>query len=425
MTAATPCSSLCVPEPLQPVSDLDLPELPIEGAEFSADPMRFLNPARQMHPWLARFSKGYVIHGYEATKELLYMDDKMGPHFSGLIEHYEAQGSDWARFMGDQMATISGPRHDRLRASVAAAFTPRHANLTRPLMRKVISDLLDEWAPKGAFDFADFASYFPITVMCGLLGVPSGPVREIRDALDLQMACMTMDREIFPDILEAYAMLRDFAADLIAGREASGEHDENLLLDALIASKASGQLDDDELRDLLITLLLAGFDTSKNELTLTMHALLDEPEMFDRCAHDSDYCRKVIRESLRRTSVVSPSRTLFEDVEYEGILFPKGTYICFAVSLTGRDPSVYPDPMAFLPEREQEPRHIAFGRGTHICLGQYLATAQMEEGLHLIARRIKAPRLAGEVSWRPFRAGAWGIRTLPIEFEPAPALPAA
>src|SRR5215468_8375575 len=124
--------------------------------------------------------------------------------------------------MREQMATISGPRHDRLRASLAAAFTPRHANRVRPLMRQVIGELLDEWAPRGAFDFADFASYFPITVMCGLLGVESGPVRAIRDALDLQMACMTMDRGIFPDILEAYDLLKTFATDLIAEREAKG-----------------------------------------------------------------------------------------------------------------------------------------------------------------------------------------------------------
>jgi cytochrome P450 len=406
------------------VAELDLPELPIEGPEFSADPMRFLEPARAKHPWLARFSKGYVVHGYEAAHALLYMDEKMGPHFSGLVEYYGAEATDWGRFMRDQVATTNGPRHDRLRASVAAAFTPRWANRTRPLMRQVICALLDEWAPKGAFDFADFASYFPITVMCGLLGVPSGPVREIRDALDLQMACMRMDRDIFPDILQAYDLLREFAAGVIADRERSGAHDEDLLLDALIEAKRSGALTGDELRDLLITLLLAGFDTSKNELTLTMHALLDRPADYARCAVDADYCRSVVQESLRRTSVVSPSRTVFEDVEWGGVRFPAGTYLSFAVALTGRDPAAFADPMAFDPERAQRPRHMAFGRGAHMCLGQHLATAQMEEGLHLIAQRLTRPRLAGEVTWRPFRSAAWGLHTLPIEFEPAGPAPA-
>lgn len=406
---------------MQLATDLDLPELPIESDAFSADPMPFLEAARAQHPWLARFSKGYVVHGYEAARELLYMDDRMGPHFSGLIEYFGAEGTDWARFMGDQVATISGPRHDRLRASLAAAFTPRNANATRPLMRDVISGLLDEWAPKGAFDFAEFASWFPITVMCGLLGVPSGPVREIREALELQMACMRMDRDIFPDILDAYAMLREFAAGLIADRESDGANDTDQLLDALIATMHAGGLDHDELRDLLITMLLAGYDTSKNQLTLTMHTLLDHPDIYARCAADSDYCRKVIRESLRHTSVVSPNRTLYDDVEYEGVCFPEGSYICFTLALTGRDPATFAEPMAFDPEREREHRHIAFGRGTHLCLGQYLATAQMEEGLHLIAQRIAKPRLSGEVTWRPFRSGAWGIGSLPIAFTPGEA----
>ena len=60
---------------------------------------------------------------------------------------------------------------------------------------------------------------------------------------------------------------------------------------------------------------------------------------------------------------------------------------------------------------------MAFGRGMHMCLGQHLARAQIQEGIHLIAQRITNPRLVGEVTWRPF-PGVWGIRTLPIAFEP-------
>ena len=59
--------------------------------------MRFLEPARARHPWLARFSKGYVVHGLEAARDLLYLDDRMGPHFAGLIEHYGAEETDWGR----------------------------------------------------------------------------------------------------------------------------------------------------------------------------------------------------------------------------------------------------------------------------------------------------------------------------------------
>ncbi len=402
---------------MQAVSELDLATLPVETQAFADNPVPYLEAAKEKHPWLAKFSKGYVVYGLQPARDLLYMDDKMGPHFKGLVEHFGAENTGWARFMSEQLATISGEKHDRLRANVALAFAPRRANLTRPLMREVIGKLLDEWVPKGEFDFCEFASLFPITVMCGLLGMSAEPVHGIRKALDAQMSCMSLNRDLLPEILDAYRVLSDFAAATISEREASGEFDDNSLLDALIASKNAGGMDDNELSDLVISLWLAGYDTSKNVLTMTLYTLLERPQMYRRCAEDLEYCKKVIEEMLRHTSVVSPSRTLFEPVDYEGIHFPRGTYISFALSLTGRDALAYPDPLVFDPEREQNPRHLAFGRGTHICLGQYLARAQLEEGLHLIAQRVESVELAGEVTWRPF-LGAWGLNTLPVRIGP-------
>jgi cytochrome P450 len=301
-----------------------------------------------------------------------------------------------------------------MRASLASAFTPRHANRLRPLMREVIGSLLDQWTSKSKFDFVDFASHFPIAVMCGVLGISSDRVRQVHQAIEAQILCLTMDRKHLPEIFEGYEVLRSFTADVIREREQRKVRDTDMLLDALIETKDTGGLDENELRDLVITLLLAGYDTSKNELALVMHALIKQLDMLERCAADRDFCTKVVQETLRHTSVATPSRTVFETFEYDGIVFPQGTQICFAVALSGRDPAAYDDPMAFLPERTHEVRHLAFGRGTHICLGQFLATAILEEGLHLIAQRMKRPRLAGEVTWRPFRAGIWGIRSLPI-----------
>ncbi|RYE60864.1 MAG: cytochrome P450, partial [Hyphomicrobiales bacterium] len=72
-------------------------------------------------------------------------------------------------------------------------------------------------------------------------------------------------------------------------------------------------------------------------------------------------------------------------------------------------------------DRAEGNPHMAFGAGPHICLGQFIAKAQIEEGLHLIAQRLRKPKIAGPYSWRPF-PGVWGLHGLPIEFEPAPAL---
>jgi cytochrome P450 len=107
-----------------------------------------------------------------------------------------------------------------------------------------------------------------------------------------------------------------------------------------------------------------------------------------------------------------------EDFDYKGVRIPANTALLFGNSTSGRDPTGFEDADVFNPDREHFSRHVAFGRGAHICLGQHLAKIQISEGLHLMAKRIRNPRLAGETEWRPF-LGVWGLETLPIEFDPA------
>lgn len=393
----------------------DLPTLPVESPEFWADPSAYTEAARRQHPWLARFSQGYVIHGYNEVRDLLDDDEHLKPGFGNIADFYGVRGTMWARFMDEMLLSQSGASHDRLRASVIGAFTPRHANQSRPLMQRIISDLIDQWAPRGEFDFAYFASFFPVAVICGLLGVSAEPIPKIRTALEDQLASLTFDPELKPRFMAGWEVLWSFADRLVIDREQHGLKEE-LLLDELIAAKNSGQLDETELRFMVLTLVVAGYDTSKNMFTLIMYLLLDRPAMYQRCAEDKAYCKKVVEEALRHSSIATTFRTVVEEFEYGGIRFPKGTMIACAIPLTGRDPRAFPDPLDFDPERTQTNRHIAFGRGVHYCLGNFIARTQLEEGIHLIARRLKNPRVNGEVTWRPF-LGAWGLRNLPITFD--------
>jgi cytochrome P450 len=400
------------------VTDAALPILPVELPEFSADPTPFVEAARRAHPWLAKFSQGYFVHGYQANKDLLADDEHLRPGFGGVVDFYGVRGSMWGRFMEEMVLSQSGPAHARLRASVAAAFTPRYANEMRPLMRQVISDLLDEWAPKGAFDFALFASFFPVAVICGLLGVSAEPIPRIRSALENQLASLTLDPAARPVFMAGWEVLWDFADNLVRDRETRGAHDDSLL-DALIATKNAGQLDETELRFMILVLVVAGYDTSKNMLTLCMKLLLEHPEMWARCAQDKAFCAKVVEEGLRHSAIATPYRMVAEEFVYDGFRFPKGAIVVLATPLAGRDPAAFPDPLVFDPERSHTNRHVAFGRGLHMCLGMFIARNQIEEGLHLIAQRLKNPRVVSEIRWRPF-LGAWGVKTLPIAFDVVP-----
>ncbi len=402
------------------VTTVELPFLPIDTPSFDSDPMPFVDAARREHPWLATSRNGYVVHGYQAMKDLLSMDDRLLPAFGGLVEFYGAEGTDWAKFMREMLLAQSGPDHKRIRAAVADAFTPRNANRLRGVIREVLADLLDTWAPRGSFDFAQFASHFPVTVLCRILGTSPDSIPAIRDNLDTQAASVSFNRDLLPDLLAGHQILWTYIDDLIVARERSSETEAGSLLDSLIATKNAGRIDETELRFLLMVLFPAGYDTSKNLITMTLYVMLDHPDLWARCAEDRAYCTRVTDEILRHSSVAGAMRIVAEDFTYDGFTFTKGARIICRAALTGRDPAAFDDPMTFDPDRVQTNRHVGFGRGAHMCLGQHLARVQVEEAIHMMAQRITHPRLAGEVSWRPI-LGIWGPRSLPIAFDPAPA----
>ncbi len=400
------------------IAQAPLPLVPVDTAAFAADPQTPLEAARAVHPWLGKFSQGYVVYGYDAVSDLLFDSENLKPGLGPVVEFYGLNGTMWGRFMKEMVKTETGATHARLRASVAHAFTPRHANLVRPIMQRVINGLLDEWAPRGEMNFAYFASFYPVSVMCDLLGVSADPVPRLRSAIEHHISSLTMDLSTKPHFLEAWDQLWEFADTTILEREARGTRDETSLLDNIIAAKQAGRLDEDELRIMLLTVFIAGYDTTKNMLTLTMKLLLEHPEYYARCAEDQEFCGKVIEEALRHTSIATPYREVAQDFSYGGHAFRKGELVICAPPLAGRDPAIFADPLKFDPTRENSARNLAFGRGPHICLGQYIARATLQEGIHIIAQRMRNPRLNGGIVWRSF-LGAYGLLDLPIAFDPA------
>jgi cytochrome P450 len=318
------------------------------------------------------------------------------------------------------MLNKMGPAHKRYRDMLQACFTPRRVNELRPLMRRTMTGLLDEWAPLGNFDFEEFASYYPISVMCQMIGASPSVVPGLRSAMEAIGLSTSMDKRWLPAMQEGVERMERFVIDLVAERRAHPHERDEDLLDMLIAIRDRDELTDLELYELLIFLFVAGYDTSKNMTTLIMNLLLSRPEMYRRVAQDFDYTKRVVDEALRYHSTTSTQRVLLTDMEYRGVTLEKESIVWFPMSIAVHDERYVSDPDRFDPERKPETRHIAFGLGPHICLGQYLAQALIQEGLHLIAQRLVDPRSPGPRGWRPF-PGAWGIRGLPVEFEPVEA----
>lgn len=398
------------------IHELELEHLPIETAEFGNDPMPYFDAARRRHAWLASSPLGFVITGYRAIDDILRLDDKLKMPGDEILEIMGAQGIGWGDFCVEQMLVHSGERHARLRGSVGMAFGPGNVKRLRPLMRETISQILEEWAPQEAFDFTAFASQFPVRVMFALIGTSLERLPPIIKSLEIHGESFNLEVENMPVIEAAYQTLWRFVDELIKERGTANEKGD--LLDIMIASHVSGQISDKELRQLLILMFAAGYDTTKNLLILLMHSLLQNPEVYQRCAENFDYAKRVVKEQLRFATPSNTMRLTTDTIVYDGVTIAPGTMLIFPLTLSSRDPAVFSNPDTFDPERPEKSPNQAFGRGMHMCLGQFLAVANLEEGIHQIAKRIVQPKLVGKVEWKPF-PGVWGITALPIAFTDA------
>jgi cytochrome P450 len=396
------------------ITELDLEELPISAPEFGNDPLPWFAKARARHEWLAASDIGYVITGYHAIDAIMRLDDKLTMPGEEIVDIMGARGTGWGDFAVEQMLVSHGERHTRLRGSASSAFGPGSVKRLRPIMQQTVRDILGEWVPKGRFDFTEFASQFPVRVMFALLGTSTERLPEIMKYLEIHGESFNLEVEKMDEIEHGYQTLWSFVDGLVAERGPQGQNGD--LLDTMIAANQNGQITDKELRQLLILMFAAGYDTTKNLLILLMRSLLDHPDIYRRCGEDFDYARKVVKEQLRFATPSNTMRMVKEGFTHNGVEIPVGTMLIFPLTLSGRDPAVFGNPDTFDPERPEKNPTQAFGRGMHICLGQFLAVANVEEGIHLIAQAILNPRLAGEVAWKPF-PGVWGITSLPIEFD--------
>lgn len=401
---------------MQRAADLELPYLTMESDDFASDPLPHFERARAKHPWLARWVLGYVVTDYKAMRDLYAREGQMGQLYDQIVEIMDAKGTRWGDFQQRHMLNQMGPAHKRYRDMLQSSFTPRRMNELRPLMRQTMNDLLDEWLPMGAFDFEEFASYYPISVMCRMIGASPSVVPGLRTAMEAIGLSTSMDKRWLPAMQEGVERMERFVVELVAERRASPRKQQEDLLDMLLAIRDRDELTDLELHELLIFLFVAGYDTSKNMTTLAMNLLIPRSEMYERVGQDYDYVKRVVDEALRYHSTTSTQRVLLTDMEYRGVTLEKDAIVWFPMSIAVHDDRYVSNPDNFDPDRKAETAHIAFGLGPHICLGQYLARALIHEGLHLIAQRMHNPRTTGPGGWRPF-PGAWGIRGLPVEFD--------
>ena len=219
-------------------------------------------------------------------------------------------------------------------------------------------------------------------------------------------------------IAQAGEELTDYVSDMIEARRADPRDD--LLSDLIAIEQEGDRLSTDEMAMLAQAVLMAGTDTTRNQLACSVALFTEHPDQWALLAERPELAGRAVEESMRYLGAVrSTARFAAEDVVYRDVLLPAGTLVVTSLAGANRDPEAFDDPDDFDITRERTTAQMTFGSGIHFCMGAALARAELQEALPLLARRLPGLTRAGEVEWKPSTFGIWGPARLPLRFEPS------
>ena len=165
--------------------------------------------------------------------------------------------------------------------------------------------------------------------------------------------------------------------------------------------------------------LMAGTDTTRNQLACSMALFAQHPDQWALLRSRPELAAKAVEESMRFLGAVrGTSRFASEDIEYRGVLFPKGTMVATSLAGANHDEAVFEAPERFDITAERGAAQMTFGSGIHFCMGAALARAELQEALPLLAAAMPELELDGEIEWKPATFGIWGPARLPLRFGP-------
>ncbi|MEA3020711.1 MAG: hypothetical protein QOI47_2235 [Actinomycetota bacterium] len=400
------------------VNDLELPEVDLFGLDRAEVIAKFEVVSRQH--WIARMPFGFSLMRYEDVVATLR--DRRFHSAVGLVIPMQGSGDDpGSRGQRESILTMEGPPHARLRRLVAPAFTPKSADRLRPFMREVVDGLVDAFAASGRCELvSDVCDPYPIPIICELLGAPKSDWK-------LFSAWATDIFRIFNNDIEndaekirtASDELDAYVRSMIDERRSRPAHD--LLSDMIAAEEAGDRLSTDELVMMTEAVLMAGTDTTRNQLACAVALFTEHPDQWKLLAERPELASNAVEESMRYLGAVRGTvRVASEDIEYRDVLFPAGTLVATSLAGANFDPSVWPDPQTFDITRESSGQpQMTFGSGIHFCLGANLARAELQEALPLLARRMPDLGTYAPVEFKPPTVGIWGPSKLPLTFTPS------
>ncbi|MFI1226221.1 MULTISPECIES: cytochrome P450 [unclassified Streptomyces] len=299
------------------------------------------------------------------------------PAFEQTIERWPL----WLWIAVENMFTAYGTDHRALRKLVGPAFNHRRTQVMRPVIQRITDRLLAQMLAKekagAVVDLrADFAQQLPMDVIHHLMGMP----------VEWQEAMAEPVGKVFSTSLDMAAALKngeDLAALLTDFVKYKRKHPgDDLTTDLIRARDGENRLSEKQLVDTLILVFSAGYETTVGLIVNTHRNLLTHPRQLEIVRRNPEVMGAAVHETLRRDASVAflPLRYAVEaiDLPEAGVRIEKHEPVVAAYSAAGRHSDVFDQPDVFDVLRPNASSHLAFGHGTHMCLGAPLAVAEAE-----------------------------------------------
>jgi cytochrome P450 len=301
---------------------------------------------------------------------------------------------DYVRsYQGDQFIQHDRPEHLEMRRVMHSYFTPKSMEAWRPFVREAVKELLDAAEEKGSMDvMRDLATPLPVLVIAEMMGVPRSDRPYIRQLAEKLLYIGRGEYDRMKPLTEGMRGMIEYVSPLVDKRLVDPGDD---FISVLARGEKQGVFTRHQVLVNTSLLLLAGHETTINLLCNGTLAFTRHPDQWELLKEDpGGRAKQATEECLRYDSpVVSIQRIATEDVEMRGKVLRKDDRVRWFISSANRDPEAFPNPETFDIFRQPN-QHVAFGSGTHHCLGATLARVEGQEVFKALAERF--PNLRAE-----------------------------
>jgi len=295
------------------------------------------------------------------------------------------------RFDTNMMIIMDPPDHDRLRMLVRQVFARAAVANLEPLVTEVVTAYADKLSGRTEFDIVgDFAALFPVEIICSMLGIPAGERQQIRLWTDAFLHREANNPNVTEAGVTASLMMHEYLLDL--AREKRRNPDDLIvsrLVDASIEDETgvTQRLSDDDIATFSLLIASAGSETVTKLLGNGVIDFHQHPDQWEQVLADPTLIPGAIEEMLR---LHPPSqyqgRFTTRDVVLHGRTIPKNSPTLLITGAATRDPRAYEHPDGFDITRGRATT-LAFGYGSHSCLGAWLARLESRVAFEEIRRR--------------------------------------